>query len=132
MVINHLIQLRLDVEAVDSSTPPPTDRHRTLERSAEDLNRSASNSPNQSAAKATKTLTMRCVYVYVHACVCCVTSYSLLKQQEVPAIQVSLFYFHLQLLKDNVATSDFRSLCQTVCCISSRSRQNGIHYLYLF
>lgn len=62
MVIKHLtvtIKIRLDVEAVDSSTPPPTDRHRTLERSAEDLNRSASNSPSQSAAKAAKTLTMR-------------------------------------------------------------------------
>lgn len=57
--------LRLDVEGVDSSTPPPTDRHRTLEKSPEDPNRSASNSPRTTKAK---TLTVR--WVCVRVCLC--------------------------------------------------------------
>lgn len=64
---------RLDVEGVDSSTPPPTDRHRTLEKSPEDPNRSASNSPRTAKAK---TLTVRWVCLHVRVCACvhvCVT-----------------------------------------------------------
>ncbi|XP_041817963.1 formin-like protein 1 [Chelmon rostratus] len=47
-----------DVDALDNGTPP-ADKHKTVDKSAEDLSRSASNSPSHSASKASKTFTVR-------------------------------------------------------------------------
>lgn len=49
---------RYDVDTLDNGTLP-TDKGKTMDKSAEDLSRSASNSPTHSASKASKAFTVR-------------------------------------------------------------------------
>lgn len=51
---------RYDVDTLDNGTLP-TDKGKTMDKSAEDLSRSASNSPTHSASKASKAFTVRWV-----------------------------------------------------------------------
>lgn len=59
-VISASVTHRYDADTLDNGTLP-TDKNKTLEKSAEDLNRSASNSPTHSGSKASKTFTVRSV-----------------------------------------------------------------------
>lgn len=60
---------RYDMDAVDNGSLP-ADKGKNMDKSLEDLSRSASNSPTHSALKATKAFTVRYHQHCTHQCVC--------------------------------------------------------------